>query len=354
MTFAPDYRHMLDVVANRRPARLPLYEHNICPEIMEKIMGVSFAEQLHGSLSDRNDFARQYCRFFRKMTYDTVSFEVCVTEMLPERGAIMGGRPGPIQNRRDFESYPWEKLPELYWQTAAKRFDAITAALPAGMKAVGGVGNGVLEVSEDLVGYEYLAFMQADDPELFAELYVKIGDLITVIWSRFFEQYSDSFAICRFGDDLGFRSSCLVAPADIRAHILPQYRRILSVIKGAGKPFLWHSCGCIFEIMDDVIALGIDAKHSNEDSIAPFERWIELYGSRIGLLGGIDVDILCQKPPQEVYQLVMEHGRRFRSQAQGYALGSGNSIPDYVPVEGYLAMVQAVQALRAEEGHYSK
>jgi len=78
--------------------------------------------------------------------------------------------------------------------------------------------------------------------------------------------------------------------------VLPQYRRVIGAIKAAGKPFLWHSCGCIFSIMEDVIALGIDAKHSNEDCIAPFDEWIARYGDRIGLMGGIDVDLLCQKP----------------------------------------------------------
>jgi uroporphyrinogen decarboxylase len=351
MSFVPDYRYMLDVLGNRRPARLPLYEHIICPEIMEKILGVSFTGLLHGGPSDRLEFARLFCKFFKEMTYDTVSFEVCITEILPDHGAIMGGRPGPIQNRRDFEAYPWERLPEIYWELAAKQFDAIAAALPPGMKALGGIGNGVLEISEDLVGYEYLAYLQADDPELFADLYVKIGDLMSALWRRFLERYSESFAICRFGDDLGFRSACLVAPDTIRAHILPQYKRVIGIIKDAGKPFLWHSCGCIFEIMDEVIALGIDAKHSNEDAIAPFERWIEGYGKRIGLLGGIDLDILCQKTPEEIYATVLERGRRFRALAQGYALGSGNSIPDYVPVEGYLAMVRAGQTLREEEGN---
>ena len=47
--------------------------------------------------------------------------------------------------------------------------------------------------------------------------------------------------------------------------------------------------------MHDVIDLGIDAKHSNEDIIAPFDEWIARYGERIGLLGGIDVDLLCQQ-----------------------------------------------------------
>ena len=41
MPFQPDYRHMLDVLANRRPARLPIYEHIISPTIMEQMLGRS-------------------------------------------------------------------------------------------------------------------------------------------------------------------------------------------------------------------------------------------------------------------------------------------------------------------------
>jgi uroporphyrinogen decarboxylase len=118
-----------------------------------------------------------------------------------------------------------------------------------------------------------------------------------------------------------------------------------------GKPFLWHSCGRIFQVMEDAIALGINAKHSNEDAIAPFDNWIARYGDQIGLLGGIDLDILCRKAPAEIVEDVYAKGRRFRAKARGYALGSGNSIPDYVPVEGYLAMIEAARRIRTEEEH---
>jgi uroporphyrinogen decarboxylase len=101
--------------------------------------------------------------------------------------------------------------------------------------------------------------------------------------------------------------------------------------------------------MDDVIALGINAKHSNEDVIAPYDKWISLYGDRIGLVGGIDVDVLCTKDPAEIIEDVFEKGSRFRATAQGYALGSGNSIPDYVPVDGYLAMIEAAKKIRETE-----
>jgi uroporphyrinogen decarboxylase len=102
--------------------------------------------------------------------------------------------------------------------------------------------------------------------------------------------------------------------------------------------------------MDAVIDAGIDAKHSNEDQIAPFSRWLEQYGHRIGVFGGIDVNDLCLKKPQEVFELVLEKGREYRAVAQGYALGSGNSIPDYVPVDSFLAMIEAAGKIRADEG----
>ena len=349
MFFQPDYRYMLDVLQNKRPARLPIYEHGISPEIMEKILDVQFADLQTGKGSDVKEFFTHYCTFFKEMTYDTVSFEVGIAEILPEHGAIMGSRPGPIQNREDFEKYPWDEIPQRFWDVADKQFEMLGQCLPEGMKAVGGLGYGVFEISEDLVGFQQLCYMMADDPELVADLYRRIGDLMVELWTLFLQRYADHFAICRFGDDLGFKTGTLVSPRVIKKYIIPQYQRIIGIIRQAQRPFLWHSCGNIFSIMDKVIELGIGAKHSNEDVIAPFEKWIELYSDRIGLLGGIDVDLLCCETPENITKIVVEKGQRFRQQANGYALGSGNSIPEYVPVEGYLAMIEGAKQIRRNE-----
>ncbi len=347
-SFQPDYRHFATAMRNLRPQRLPLYEHIVNPRSMEKILGLDFAELANGDARDRHEFFRHYCRFFREMTYDTVSFEVCIGGILPGPSAICGGQ-GPLQSRADFDAYPWAELPARFRQAAYPQFDALVANLPAGMKAVGGVGNGVFELAESLVGLEFLPFVQVDDPKLYAELFRAIGDTMAAIWSNFLSRYGDHFVACRFGDDLGFKCSLLTNPDTVRQHIVPQYRRVVDLVHAAGQPFLWHSCGCIFEVMEDMLALGIDAKHSNEDAIAPFATWIDRYGDRIALLGGFDMDFLCQKTADDVYAAVLDQGRRFRSQARGYALGSGNSIPEYVPTENYLAMIRAAQTLRAEE-----
>ena len=101
--------------------------------------------------------------------------------------------------------------------------------------------------------------------------------------------------------------------------------------------------------MEDIIALGIDAKHSNEDEIAPFSKWIDLYSERIGLFGGIDVNTICLNDYDTVYSRVLEDASNFRRSAKGYGLGSGNSIAGYVPVDGFKAMIDAAREIRRAE-----
>ena len=344
-TFQPDYTNLLAVLNNQRPARIPLYEHHIDAPFISKVLGREI--ELQGKKSnDYEEYYRQITSFWKEMTYDGFDYEAAICDIIPDHGAIMGGRPGPIQTRDDFNKYPFDDIPRIFWESYIPHLDAIRKVMPAGMKAFGGCGYGVFETSQDLVGYEYLCVMQYLDPDLFRDIFLKIGDLYEKLWTEMMKTYGDLFVFCRMGDDLGFKTATLLEPDTIRTHILPQHKRVIDIVHKSGKKFLLHSCGNIFEIMDDIIALGIDAKHSNEDEIAPYERWIELYGDRIGLFGGIDVNILCQNSYEDVFKIVLEKGRKYRNMANGYGIGSGNSIAEYVSVDGFMGMIDAVNALR--------
>jgi len=346
--FQPNFNNLLDVLYNRKPGRLPLYEHNIDLPFIEKFFGYEIPSG--STTADLEEHYKKVIGFWKQNEYDAFSYEALVCEVFPGHGAIKGGMKGPIQNRDDFEKFPFEDIPTLFWEKYTPHLEAIRKVMPAGMKAYGGCGYGIFEASEDLVGYEYLSVMQYLDPELFADLYKKIGDLYVKLWSEMIKRYSDIFVFYRMGDDLGFKSSTLLEPETIITHIIPQYKRVIDLVHSAGKKFLLHSCGNIFNIMDEIIGTGIDAKHSNEDQIAPFEKWIELYNDRIGLLGGFDLNLLMLKKYDDVFNEVVEDGTRFRSMAKGYGLGSGNSIPDYIPLEGFQAMVDAVKEIRRSEG----
>ncbi|MBE5034432.1 uroporphyrinogen decarboxylase family protein [Gallalistipes aquisgranensis] len=345
--FQPDYTNILKVLYNERPGYLPLYEHHIDAPFISKVLGREVsAEGRKGD--DLVEHYRTVIGFWRDHTYDAFDYEAAICEIFPGHGAILGGE-GPIQSRADFEKYPFDELPGIFWDTYTPHLEAIRKALPEGMKAYGGCGYGIFESAQDLVGYTSLCMMQYDDPELFADLFRRIGDLYETLWSEMVKRYSDIFVFFRMGDDLGFRTNTLLDPQVLREHVVPQYRRVISLVHGAGRKFLMHSCGCIFSLMDDLIAAGIDAKHSNEDQIAPFSRWIDDYSERIGLFGGFDMNELILNPYDYVYRKVLEEGTEFRAKARGYGLGSGNSIPEYASVEGFEAMVDAVKEIRRRE-----
>jgi len=88
--------------------------------------------------------------------------------------------------------------------------------------------------------------------------------------------------------------------------------------------------------------LKYDAKHSFEDIILPVEQVYERWGNRIAILGGFDIDYLSRSKPEVVYQrakAILEQTR----QRGGYALGTGNSITNYIPMENYYAMASAAK-----------
>ncbi len=84
--------------------------------------------------------------------------------------------------------------------------------------------------------------------------------------------------------------------------------------------------------------IGFDALHSFEDSSNPITSYKSMYGDRIALLGGVDVDKLTRmnegelrKYVRNILQICMPSGR--------FALGSGNSVCSYIPVQNYLIML---------------
>jgi len=63
------------------------------------------------------------------------------------------------------------------------------------------------------------------------------------------------------------------------------------------------------------------------------------YGDRVAVLGGVDVDKLCRLRTNSLRAYVRQILERC-AVGGGYALGSGNTITNYTPIENYLAMLE--------------
>jgi uroporphyrinogen decarboxylase len=238
-----------------------------------------------------------------------------------------------ITDRSSYHAYPWPSPDDCAENTF---IPDIAAYLPDGMKIIAHGPCGVLENVTALLGYDAMCYLTADDPELLRDVFYQVGSRL----ARYYELavQHDSIGAFISNDDWGFTTQTMLSSSDMRMYVIPWHKNIADVIRGGGKPAILHSCGNIEALHDDIMMY--DGKHSFEDKIMPVEQAYEALHPRIAVLGGIDIDFISRKQPEEIYNRSCEMLQRASSRG-GYALGTGNSVPHFVPDENYLAMISA-------------
>lgn len=188
-----------------------------------------------------------------------------------------------------------------------------------------------------LMGYETLCYALYDNRDLVAAIRDRLIEIyIKVIWRLL--QF-DRVKITWGSDDMGYRSGPLISPNDLREFVLPGHKLMAQMSHQAGRPYLLHSCGNLATIIEDLIDdVGIDARHSFEDTIEDVITAHDRYGDRIAHLGGIDVDFLCRASETEIRSRV-RHTLEACMPGGGYCLGTGNSVANYIPVDNFLIML---------------
>lgn len=237
---------------------------------------------------------------------------------------------GPIQNWDDFEKYPWPDVNKVDF----RELEWLEKNLQPNMKCFIEFSVGYYKY---LIGYETMNYMIYDQPDLFKAIIEKLKHI--------YNSYAK--IVCEFScvgvvwdaDDMGFKTQTFFPPEIIREYIIPLHSKLGSIAHKAKKLFFLHSCGQLEQIMPDLInTVKIDGKHSFEDTILPITEAKLKYGSDIALIGGIDVDVLCRSSEIELRKYVRKTLECCQNGGR-YALGSGNSIADYVPIDNYMIML---------------
>ena len=69
------------------------------------------------------------------------------------------------------------------------------------------------------------------------------------------------------------------------------------------------------------------------------EEAYDAWHDRIAVLGGFDINFMCTKTPEEIAARTRAMLERTQKDG-GWAVGTGNSVPDYIPFENYIAMIK--------------
>ena len=353
----PDIESLKRVVLkNEVPRRPPLIEHHIdkevIKELVEKKLDGKWVEPLPNDGETQEASLKNYIECHYRLGYDcfrlTGQFRFSSglhfgsrvregkdTALLSrgERRWVEEGK-GIMSSWEDFEKYPWPSLSEVeLWP-----LEFISRNLPEGMGMLLSPCEGVFDISLNyLFGYENLSYLLYDNLELVKAAFNRIGGLIYSYYKSIIglENVIGFFQ----SEDMGFKTGTLIAPKFLREYVLPWHKKIAQLAHDNDLLYFLHSCGDVECIMEDLIKdVKIDAKHSFEDEIMPVTQFKKKYGERIAVLGGVDVDKLCRLGETELRALVRNIIDECM-QGGGYALGSGNSVTNYVPLENFLIML---------------
>lgn len=351
----PDCERFIRVLAGEETAeRPPLVEYIVDPAVMRPILeGLIGREWVVPQPGDRESHAQywdNFIEFWYRMGYDFVRLEIALP--FPAHTLVAADTAPGVQQQRgwrdqhhgtitgwdDFETYPWPSLEAMDFFP----LEYINDHLPEGMGLLSCHAGGIFEHLSAILSYEGLCLALMDRPDLVRAVTDRIGGLMEGYYRHLLEL--DNLIGVFPGDDMGFRTATLISPQDLKTYTLPWHKRFCEMAHEKGLPYFLHSCGNLEAIMEYLITeVEIDGKHSFEDAIVPVAEMQRRYGDRIAILGGVDVNVLTRATPQELRAYVRgildECGPRGR-----YAVGSGNSIPSYIPVENYLTMLD--EALR--------
>ena len=334
----PDFANLLAVLRREVPDRPTLFEFYFNERIYRRVMPGP-------TPTDPEAWMKRFIHTFHRLGYDFATillpgFQFSDPDLRETKETFSLNEGAVIRNRKEFDSFDWPNPEEADFDILARLVDD----LPRGMKLIPYTPDGILENVVRLMGFDTLCYSLHDNPRLVENVFEQVGSRLV----RYYENVVpyECVGACLANDDWGFITNTLISTDDLRRLVFPWYERVVDTCHAAGKPVILHSCGFFENIIEDIIEdLRFDGRHSYEDNIMPVEKAYEKYHDRIAIIGGIDVNFICESTPDEVY--TRSKAMLDRAAERGsFALGTGNSVPEYMPDANFFALIRAALDLR--------
>lgn len=210
------------------------------------------------------------------------------------------------------------------------------------------INSGVFEPCHYLRGFETFLMDLIADKEIAHYLMEKMLEFQCARQDLYLKEVGEYLDIVFVGDDLATTQSTLISPEIYREMIKPYQKRYFDFIKSRTKAkLMYHSCGNVVSLIDDLIEIGVDILNPIQVNANDMDTKMlkERFGDRICFCGAIDTNhVLNAGTPTEVYE---EVNRRINDLGpEGYILCAVHDIQADVPPENVVAMYMAAKEFK--------
>ena len=340
--YSPNIDAFLKTLKGKNANYFPLAELGIHP----KIKGLFLDKKLI-KLKDEVEFWRcagyDYIKLQPKADFNPQNIGLDKNVSYNDDGTIFrkwaSESKGVITSFQDFEEYKFPSPSDFDYSA----FEKVKSLLHEGMGVVAQYGD-IFTMTWEMMGFESFSLALFENEELVSRLNNRLGDLVISMFEYFVQ--SDSVDAIWYSDDIAYTNGLLVSPEVLNKYFFPWLKKIGDLAKRYNKPLIYHSDGILYDVMDKIIGCGVNAIHPIEPKAMNIADVKQRYGDKLCLIGNIDVDLLSRGTVNEIRENIYMN-IELAGYDGGYCVGSGNSIPEYVKIENYIAMIRTVKEINA-------
>jgi uroporphyrinogen decarboxylase len=227
----------------------------------------------------------------------------------------------PLRDLDKLEQYTFPDPDDLEFTERHKRF---LSSVDRGKHLIfGSLTYFMFERAWALMGMENFFKAIHTHPKEVKRLLHEIADFNIKVFERYLEIGVDGVT---FSEDLGHQYGLMISPKKFREFFVPEYRRIFEPLLREGKIIDFHSCGCIQDIVEDLIGLGVTILNPVQARANDLMSIKRRCAGRMALKGAIDSHLLMLGPIEKI-RAEVKRVIGILAPGGGYVIGPDQAMP---------------------------
>lgn len=202
---------------------------------------------------------------------------------------------GALQDGWDkLESYKMPEYDIAYEDELKERFKQ-----NEGRFILGALPVGIFSTIRDLRRIDNMLVDLLLEEDMVAELLDKVEELSVKLIIKASEVGFDGVVVY---DDWGTQNALMISPDLWRKKFKPIYKKVIKEAHDRKMKFFLHSCGHIYEIIEDFIEVGVDVFQFDQPELAGVEKLSENFGGRVTFWCPVDIQKIIATGEKELIQ----------------------------------------------------
>lgn len=205
---------------------------------------------------------------------------------------------------------------------------------------------GILELGCWMCGFDDFLVKMLMDPDFIKLFSEKVFALQLAIIEQYYSVLGPYIDLTTSGDDFGTQNAPLISPELFETFISPYFSERIKRTKELGQCYYWHhTCGSVFDLLDQIIDCGVEILNPIQTSAANMEPALlkERFGDRVVFWGAVDVQQFLPKVSPAEIPPHIEHLIQVLGNRGGYVMAPAHEIQDDVPVENIVAWIESIK-----------